>query len=176
MVRPNATNQGCVLIRPTDGNRHWISLESCRNGFAFMELRECGSNHCVQMFRGSARHSPGLSGLQAESPKPVPMCPDRLRIEVENHPDLVAGRDWVEATKLAEEPAASGEGISGLHTQVRNPPASRAAHSSSMSAVILGKWKRKRKCLILRQFSGCRTRISKRPMDRFLFCEYFFEF
>jgi hypothetical protein len=72
------------------------------------------------MFRGSAWCSPGLSVLQAESVKIVPVCPDRLRIEVENHPDHVAGRDWIEVTRLAEEMAASGYRIPGLSTFVHN--------------------------------------------------------
>jgi hypothetical protein len=48
------------------------------------------------------------------------MCPERLRIEVENRPDLMVGRDWVEATKLAEEMAPSGDGISDLRTSVHD--------------------------------------------------------
>jgi hypothetical protein len=35
--------------------------------------------------------------------------------------DLVVGRDWVEATRLAEETAASGDGILGLRTSVQDP-------------------------------------------------------
>jgi hypothetical protein len=50
----------------------------------------------------------------------APVYPDRLRLEVENPPDLVGRRDWVEAIRLAEEMAASGNGISGLHTPVHH--------------------------------------------------------
>jgi hypothetical protein len=38
-----------------------------------------------------------------------------------------------------------------------------------MSAVILGKWKRKRTWSILRQLSECPTRTGKRPVDTFFF-------
>jgi hypothetical protein len=62
-------------------------------GFACMELRECVSSNCVQMFRGQAWRSPGLSILPVQSLKSVPVRPDGLRIEAENRPDFVMGRD-----------------------------------------------------------------------------------
>jgi hypothetical protein len=33
----------------------------------------------------------------------------------------LVGRDWIEATRLAEETAASGHSISGIHTSVCDP-------------------------------------------------------
>jgi hypothetical protein len=97
------------------------------------------------------------------------ICPDCLRIEVEHRPDLVVGRDWAEAIRLAEETAVSRDGISGLRRSIYNPPAPSPARSSPISAAILGKWKRKRTYSILGQLSECLTKISTRPVDTFFF-------
>jgi hypothetical protein len=140
-------------------------------GITCTELRECVSNTVPRC--STYRHG-GLSILQAERPKPVPVCPDRLRIEVEDRPGLVVGRDWLEATRPEEEMAASGDGISDLRTSVPNPISFTPARRSSMLAVILREWKRERKFWILGQLSECRTIISKRPVKHFSSMDNFF--
>jgi hypothetical protein len=117
------------------------------------------------MLRGEAWRSPGLFILLAELLKPVPVSPDRLHIEVENGPDFVAGRNWVEATNSWKK-RQHREMVSrvSVHPSMI-PSASSAVRSLSMSAVTLGK--RKRTSLSFGQLSECLTRISKRSMDTF---------
>jgi hypothetical protein len=102
------------------------------------------------------------------------MRPDPLRIEVENLPDLLVERNWVEATRLAEEMAAPGRDISGLRTSVHDPLSFTRSTQFVDVAVILVKWKWNRRCSILGQLSECRTRISKRRKNTFFVCGYVF--
>jgi hypothetical protein len=90
---------------------------------------------------------PGLSVLQAELLKPDPVCLDRLRIKVENRPDLVVGRDWIEVTRLAEQTTASGNGISGIRASDHNP----LSFKPSMQFIDVGchSWKMEKKTNIL---------------------------
>jgi hypothetical protein len=78
--------------------------------------------------------------------KRAPVCPDRLRIEAEDHPDLVGGRNWLETTRLAGEMAASEEGISRLRTSVHNLLSFK--HSTQFVDVGCHPWKIEKKMAV----------------------------